>query len=195
MVENYCNDSKEDYTMASFVIHLAVSEMYLKKHPEEKFRKNYDYLEFLHGSVFPDTGKNKTFSHCGVTSESNVPIFVGAFGVSNSFNRGWFLHLLTDYLFYNKYVDRMSRKMYDDYNILNSIIIKKYNLYVPEEARLNIPSIEGKKLTYLSEELVDKLVDEASEREIDSLVEDIRKKPREWTKFRPLKYEHGRDHE
>lgn len=175
--------------MASFVIHLAVAEKYLAKHPEEKRRWNFNYEEFLHGTVYPDTVKDKSISHYGVTSESNLPKFIAANYVVTSFNRGWFLHLLTDYLFYNKYVDTMSSKMYDDYNILNDVIIKKYNLWIPTEARLNIPSTEGKKLSYLSEELIDKLADEVSEKYIDDAISSVLKHPEEWTKFRPLKYE------
>lgn len=55
--------------------------------------------------------------------------------VNNSFNRGYFLHLLTDYLFYNKYVDRMTKDMYNDYDITNKKLIDKYNVELPNEIK------------------------------------------------------------
>ena len=92
--------------MAGYVIHLAVAEEYLKKHKE----RQEEYNEFINGVIFPDSIKDKLTTHYGEKSSvSNLYEFLKVNKIETSFKRGYFLHILTDYLFYNKYVDRMSK--------------------------------------------------------------------------------------
>lgn len=83
--------------MAGYVIHLAVAEEYLRNHKQTE-----NYEEFIEGIIFPDSVKDKSETHYAVkSSKSNLDKFLKDKKIDNSFNRGYFLHLLTDYLFYN----------------------------------------------------------------------------------------------
>ena len=84
--------------MAGYVVHLAVAEEYLKSHPEEQ------YEEFIQGVIFPDSVTPKSITHYGKSSAyTNLGEFLKENDINNSYKRGYFLHLLTDYLFYNYY--------------------------------------------------------------------------------------------
>ena len=120
--------------MPGYVIHLAVAKEYLKKSKN----RNENEEEFINGVIFPDSVKDKAITHYGEkSSKSNLYEFLKDKNVNNSFNRGYFLHLLTDYLFYNKYVDRMTKDMYNDYDITNKKLIDKYNVELPNEMYLD----------------------------------------------------------
>ena len=85
--------------MPGYVIHLAVAEEYLRKHNEVQ----EDYNDFIEGVIYPDSVKDKSLTHYGKgSSEANLYKFLEENVLENSFKRGYFLHLLTDYLFYNQ---------------------------------------------------------------------------------------------
>lgn len=94
--------------MASYAIHLAISELYLKKHSDE------NYEDFITGTIDVDDTEDRIKSHyTGNTDKSNLKRFltqkvlldnyVKANSIQTSYDRGYFLHLLTDYYFYNGY--------------------------------------------------------------------------------------------
>ena len=81
-------------------MHLAVAKLYLKNHPEE------DVDEFVKGSIEPDLVpyNEKGRSHYGIHAAwSNPAKYLQENGknIENSRKRGYFLHLVTDYLFYH----------------------------------------------------------------------------------------------
>ena len=86
--------------MASFSMHLAIAKLYLEKHPEE------DVDEFIKGSIEPDLVpyNEKGRTHYGLHAAwSNPAKYLQENGknINNSFKRGYFLHLVTDFLFYH----------------------------------------------------------------------------------------------
>lgn len=169
--------------MPGYVIHLAVAKEYLKKSKN----RNENEEEFINGVIFPDSVKDKAITHYGEkSSKSNLYEFLKDKNVNNSFNRGYFLHLLTDYLFYNKYVDRMTKDMYNDYDITNKKLIDKYNVELPNEIKGSVFFNEGD-LQILSYDLLYKMIDEISNMDIDKIAKDVIKNPEKWTKFRELK--------
>lgn len=169
--------------MAGYVIHLSVAEEYLKKHPNA----NEDYKEFINGVIFPDSVKDKSETHYGVeSSKTNLKEFLKEHKLNTSFERGYFLHLLTDYLFYNKYLDCISTEIYNDYDILNDVLIQKYNVVLPKEVKNSVFSKKGE-LKILSLELVEMLIKEISEYDLDIIAEEIVKDPNKWTKMKNLK--------
>ena len=90
--------------MASFSMHLAIAKLYLQKHPEENEE------EFLEGTLEPDTVPSieKGRTHYGLHAAwSNSAKYLQENGkkIENSRKRGYFLHLVTDYLFYHKLID------------------------------------------------------------------------------------------
>lgn len=171
--------------MPGYVIHLAVAEEYLKKHKNRK--ENYD--EFIEGVIYPDSVTDKSQTHYGAKSgEANIVKFLEENSIQDSFNRGYFLHLITDYLFYNKYIDTFSKNIYNDYDILNKRLIKKYKVNIPEEVRDKIFFKDNLNLKILSMELVEKLIDEVSSLNLDKIVEETKENPKKWTNIRTLKY-------
>lgn len=169
--------------MPGYVIHLAVAEKYIEKHKS----KNENYYEFIEGVIYPDSTKIKSETHYGEkSSQSNVYEFLKEHELNNSFERGYFLHLLTDYLFYNRYIDTISNEIYSDYDILNDKLIEKYNVKLPEKVKNTVSSKEGE-LKILSMELLDKLIEEISNYDLDKLSIEIKKEPLKWTRMRKLK--------
>ena len=169
--------------MPGYVIHLAVAEEYLKKHKD----KDEDYNEFINGVIFPDSIKDKLLTHYGEKSSvSNLYEFLKANKLENSFKRGYFLHLLTDYLFYNKYIDRMSKDMYNDYDILNKILIEKYDVRLPESVKDTVFFKDGQRVI-LSLELITKMIDDISNMDLELIEKEVYKDPKKWTTMRELK--------
>ena len=106
--------------------------------------------------------------------------------LDSSFERGYFLHLLTDYLFYNKFLDCISTEIYNDYDILNDVLIQKYDITLPNEVKDKVFSKNGD-LKILSMELVENLIKEISEYDLDIIADEVIKDPGKWTKMKSLK--------
>lgn len=170
--------------MPGYVIHLAVAEEYLKKHENKE-----KYNSFIEGVIFPDSVKDKSLTHYGPRSSySNLKLFLeDKNDMKDDFTRGYFEHLLTDYLFYNKYIDTFSKAMYDDYDLLNSYLIEKYNVKLPEKVKKQVFYKKEGTLKILSKELVEKFIKEVSELDLDKVAEEIKNNPEKWTKIRELK--------
>lgn len=170
--------------MPGYVIHLAVAEEYLKKHKIPK--ENYD--DFIEGVIFPDSVEDKSKTHYGKGSaNSNLYEFLQDNTVLNSFQRGHFLHLLTDYLFYNHCIEYFSNDIYNDYDILNKDLIRKYNVILPEKVKKYVFFKNDGELKILSLPLIENFIKSASDMQIDEICEEIKQNPRKWTNFKPLK--------
>ena len=170
--------------MPGYVIHLAVAEKYLEKH----LNKKENYNEFIEGVIFPDSVEDKSKTHYGDgSSHSNLPKFLSKHSLDNSFNRGYFIHLLTDYLFYNKYIEVFSKDIYNDYDLLNNKLIDKYHVVLPDKIQNQVFFKNDGDLKILSMNLIDSLITEISQLDIDIIAEEIKNTPEKWTRFRELK--------
>ena len=170
--------------MPGYVIHLSVAEEYLRKHNEVK----EDYNEFIEGVIFPDSVKDKSETHYGPSSsQANLVDFLKENELNTSFKRGYFLHLFTDYLFYNKYIDTFSKDIYNDYDLLNKGLMEKYKVILPEKVKNQVFFKENEELKLLSRELVEKIINEVSEYDIDDIAKKVIEEPEKWTKVRPMK--------
>lgn len=152
--------------MPGFVIHLAVGEQYKKKH----FMEIQDEEEFKKGIIAPDMNKqlteierDKSRTHYGTWGNYNTNVNIEKFlkdknvNMKSDFWKGYFLHLLTDFYFYNidfkkeheKIIENKD-KFYEDYDCLNSKLIEKYK--IPKikflEKYMNIIDKEPKYLKY-----------------------------------------------
>lgn len=169
--------------MPGYVIHLSVAEEYLKKHTKKE-----NYSEFVEGVIFPDSVTDKSLTHYGSSSSQvNLYNFLKEHELNDSFTRGYFLHLLTDYLFYNKYINFFSKDIYNDYDILNKELIKKYDVKLPDKVKEYVFFKEGMELKILSYSLIETFIKDVSDMNIDNLVIEINKNADKWTKIRPLK--------
>lgn len=129
--------------MPSLLIHLAISNQYIKKHPNEI----KDIEAFHKGSIAPDL--NKDFStilskdkkiishHYQKDGHINLENFRHNPNIdpNNDFWKGYYLHLLTDELFYMSDFKKESElslaegaHLYQDYQHLASWLIAKYHI-------------------------------------------------------------------
>ena len=114
--------------MPGYVIHLAVAKVYEKKNGIKDIKK------FEQGVIAPDQNKNKLISHYGPdSSHPGLEKCLSQKGIEDEFDEGYFLHLVTDYLFYNKFLEKFDNRIYDDYDKLNASLIKRYNIVLPPE--------------------------------------------------------------
>ena len=146
--------------MAGYVIHLAVAEEYLKKHSDIK-------EEFIEGVIYPDSVPDKSLTHYGSKSSKVIlKDFLKENKLEDSYKRGYFLHLVTDYLFYNKYLDIFTKDIYNDYDILNKFLIEKYNVKIPIKVQ-------------------DKVFDKISALDLKQIEKEIKENPNDekWLKF------------
>lgn len=173
--------------MAGYVIHIAIGQEYLKKHKEIK----EDYEEFIKGVVAPDFVIPKSKSHYGKSpAYTNLKEFLNNNDINNSFNRGQFLHLITDYLFYNYYLDTFSNEyIYNDYDILNEQLIKKYDIKLIDSIKDAVKDFvlfkEGE-TKILSIELANKLIEEISDLNIDNVVKEVNNNDLKWNIYKNI---------
>ena len=107
--------------MPGYVVHIAIAQEYLKKH-NMKYSK-----DFIMGSVAPDFTNDKSKTHYGKSpAYTNLKNFLLKNNIDTDYKKGLFLHLVTDYLFYNKYITKVEKpQIYNDYDYTNKEIIEK----------------------------------------------------------------------
>ncbi len=124
--------------MLGYVIHLAIGKRYVD------INHVIDVKGFLKGCIMPDL-LDKEKSHYGDSSSNpDFQKFLTANRLKTAYNQGYLLHLITDYLFYNRYLREFSDEIYHDYNKLNEFLIKKYNIDIPPEIREMVGDEKGK---------------------------------------------------
>lgn len=124
--------------MPGYVIHLAIGKRYVD------INHVIDVNGFLKGCIMPDL-LDKGKSHYGDSSSNpDFQKFLTANQLNTAYNQGYLLHLITDYLFYNRYLREFSEEIYHDYNKLNEFLIKKYNIDIPPEIRKMVGYEKGK---------------------------------------------------
>ena len=138
--------------MASTIIHLAVAKK-VKEKIDVEIDKDY-YLGAIAPDISKQIGQSKEESHFLINTPLNIPninLFIKRypFFKYNSFDLGYFTHLYTDKLWFEKFLDKiienssiklldgtiiqttpeeMKNMIYSDYTNLNISIIEKYNL-------------------------------------------------------------------
>lgn len=142
--------------MPGYVIHLAIGKKYIENNDIR------DKEKFLKGCIAPDLLDKKT-SHYGNSSDNpDFQRFLEQNSLSSEYNQGYLLHLISDYLFYNKYlknfIDKFSEEIYHDYNKINEFLIKKYNIEVPPEIE-SIVGFEDGKPQILNSESICKFIE------------------------------------
>ena len=157
--------------MPGYTIHIAIAKQYKKKHELEI--KNEE--EFIKGVIAPDMNENldgpsedKSKTHYGKWGKYEVSTVIEDFlndskvDIKQEFWKGYFLHLLTDHYFYNKYfkkehqeIIKNNDRFYYDYDCLNKELIEEYHIQILENIKdyMNFYDEEPK---YLK---IDKLID------------------------------------
>lgn len=131
--------------MPGFHIHVAIGNKYKNKN---KISKS---LDFDKGIVYPDLVEDGIASHYTgyqdknnlleyLNNKVNLYEFLKSNDIDSDYSKGLFLHLLTDYLFFNYFIDKeyLKNVNYDDfckdlyysYNLTN-YVYQKYNITFP----------------------------------------------------------------
>lgn len=143
--------------MASFHIHLAISNIFAEKN------KISDNNAFFQGTMDPDMTENKDISHyTGLKDRSNLGEYLKQKvclyeylkqnNIDSDYQKGVFLHLITDYLFYNHFLDESYirktsyqdyiRDLYFSYSEISDYLINKYDLDFKEYEKKITENIE-----------------------------------------------------
>ncbi len=172
--------------MPGFVIHLATANEYIRKHPNEIKNKT----DFTKGIIAPDltTKEGKKITHYGSSSaEVGLRNYLVKNAIKSDYDKGYFLHLITDYLFYNKLLECTSKEIYNDYDILNNFLIQKYEVKIPKEIENNVFYKSGD-TKILSKELAEETIDLSSQNLLQEIKDEILKTTytEKWDKIRKL---------
>lgn len=114
--------------MASLMIHQIVGEEYCKRHNVQS-----EYM-FLNGNLMPDLVKDKKPTHFSarcrnktytesIENKVNLQAFCEAMDINSSFNKGLFLHLITDQVFFYKYL--LNNPKYREIEYENQLYIQE----------------------------------------------------------------------
>lgn len=161
--------------MPGFVIHLAVANEYLRKHPNEIKQED----SFLKGVIAPDFTNDKSKTHYAKDSiNTNLRLYLESNTINSDYDKGFFLHLITDCVFYQKYFKNLTTSLYDDYDMLNKTIIEKYNVKVLKEIEEYAKYKQGEP-QILKKDIIYKFIEEVSSFDI----EDVRNKVKKNKKF------------
>ena len=170
--------------MAGDVIHLAVGEEYLRMHPGDI----NDYNEFIEGIIYPDSVTDKSLTHYGPkSSQVNLKDFFDDRDIDDDFNKGYFIHLVTDYLFYNKFLSIFSKKyIYNDYDILNKKLEEEFNVKIPLKVKENVHYSSGTaKILNLNETI--EFIKNTAKYDISDIKKAVLEGDKNWLEIRPLK--------
>ena len=174
--------------MPGFTIHIAIAKQYMKKHEQEI----KDEQEFIKGAIAPDLNeemngnaedKNKT--HYGKWGHYEVVTNIDEFlkdskaDMQQDYWKGYFIHLLADYYFYNdencfkKEYEEMKKnndKFYNDFDCLNKVLMEKYQVEPLECVKKYMRMYDGDpkylkkfKMMDFIEKISDKSINETSE--------------------------------
>ena len=167
--------------MPSYVIHLATAQEYLRKHNREFSQ------EFMLGSIEPDFTTDKSKTHYGKSpAYTNLRNYLESNRIDTDFNQGYFLHLVTDYLFYNYYLDKLKKpEIFDDYDIISKPIIEKYNVVLPQKVK-EITTFKTGKTKILSLELAYKVIDEVSDLTLEEIEKEVMNNLDKWNYYKRL---------
>lgn len=170
--------------MAGYVIHLAVGEEYLRNYPNE-IKKHEDFIE---GIIYPDSVTDKSLTHFGPkSSQPNLKEFFNKRDINEDFDKGYFLHLVTDYLFYNKFLSIFSKKyIYTDYDILNKELQEMFQVKIPEQVKDKVFYETGKTKILNLEETIE-FIRKTAKYNLNDIKKAVLRGDKFWLEFRPLK--------
>lgn len=186
--------------MPSFNIHLAVAVRYSEKNNI----KNKE--AFFRGSIDPDLVKDKSISHYTGMRDKNylrqyvfekvrLNEFLKENKVETDYEKGVFLHLATDFIFYQEFLsdeylagvgfDEMIQDLYYSYRITNPYLEEKYNIHSlnlddvmnnnikQTLTRMHVDNTKGFNL--LPEDKMDNFIEKISSLDIEKYSEKIKR--------------------
>lgn len=167
--------------MPGYMIHIAVAKEYSQKHKKEITNRQ----EFLEGTIAPDLEANRNKSHYERLDKSgmNLNKYLEERGENliSDFEKGYFLHLITDEIFYynefkeeTKQCNKIQEGFYHDYDCLNKEMVKHYEIKeVPEKAKKYMKVIEDGIPKFLQKDKIYNFIDTISKIKIQEQIQSI----------------------
>ena len=167
--------------MPGFIVHIAIAQEYLRKH-NKKFSQ-----DFILGSIEPDFTDDKSKTHYGKSpAYTNLKNYLENNKINTDFDKGFFLHLITDYLFYNHYLNEFEKpQIYYDYDFTNKTLIEKYNIIVPDKIKDKIYFKNGTP-KILSLDLAYKIIDETSNMTLEEIEKEVNDNSSKWNYYKNI---------
>lgn len=186
--------------MPSHQIHLAIAKRYIEKNKIENEE------EFIEGSIAPDFVRPKEKSHYTipaskenlweyVKSKVDLQRFLKENEIKTYYDKGIFLHLLTDRKFFTEFFNEefykktnyneFTENLYTSYTNTNEYLIRKYHIILKEEIEEKIKkeihlSKEQRKISgnigkdILPLEKLDAFIEEMSDINIEEYLESLK---------------------
>lgn len=168
--------------MPGYVIHLVVAKRYKEKHSEDI----NEYNKFIEGVIYPDGVEDKSITHYGQkSSKVNLESFLENNEINDDFNKGYFLHLVTDYLFYNRFLDYFTKDIYNDYDILNKRLEEKYNVELPQKVKDKVFYKTGE-TKILKLENVIKFIEDTTDYSLEDVKKSVLNNTEKWLQYKNL---------
>lgn len=162
--------------MPSYVIHICLAKEYAKKHEVKNMN------EFIEGTIYPDSIQPKGITHYSPywSSDTNLYAFLLDKSLNSSYDEGYFLHLLADCIFYNKYFsnhrDFEPEHLREDFDKLNLKLIPRYKIEnLSEEVSKYQHTIEGQTIEYHYDKVIE-FIEEVSDYDLHHLAKEILKR-------------------
>lgn len=177
--------------MACATIHLAIAKKYLESH------KEIDKDDFIAGTLYPDAAPDNDATHytlknrgtdnvSHVRGKVNLYAFLCDHDSLNAFELGWFIHLVTDYLFFlecftEDYLlsityEEFCHELYHAYYSINGYLEDKYYLdksYYKAYLDAYFPGIPYED-NILGKKLVDNFIDRICAIDMDAYIKKIK---------------------
>lgn len=178
--------------MASSAIHLAIAKKYMEKNKVKNPEK------FLAGTLYPDACEDNDKSHytdidrgsdniSHIRGKVNLFQFLENHETLDDFELGWFLHLVTDYLFFEdcfdeEYLRKNSYKkfcedLYFAYKCLNLYISEKY--HITKEDYKAYPKEEYEGIPYqkciFPKSMINKFIEQVSDIDLNAYIDKLKK--------------------
>ena len=163
--------------MPSYAVHLAIANEIIRKNKNNIM----DNEKFLLGSIAPDLEEDKLKSHDKIMLKRYIDN-----GFRNDYDKGYFLHIITDDEFYfedfkNEYFKEEygdinnCNNFYKDYDKLSTILISKYNInWYPEEIKEYMQGEVGE-TEYIKLDKLFAFIDKISSLNLEEKIKDLKK--------------------
>lgn len=171
--------------MPGYIIHLAVGNEFIKNHPTEILDKD----KFIEGIIYPDLAYDKSKTHYGPKSSmTNLKTFFLDKEIDIDFNKGYCIHLITDYLFYNKFLKVFYGRdeLHNEYDLSNYYLQSMFNVVVPDKIKDKINYKNDGSCKILLKDDIISFIKEIGKFSIEKVRTEALSNEEFWLKIRPL---------
>ena len=107
-------------------------------------------------------------------------------GYKKDFDKGYFLHLVTDYLFYNKFLEKFSKNgIHEEYDIINAELENEFKVKIPKKIKDRVFYKEGK-TEILDLQKTIKFIKDVAKYDLEGIKTAVINGDENWLKIRPL---------